>query len=763
MSYVKLPLLVLGLFILSIGIFRRFDVALVLPHQPKSVRTAADPAAGVDYNSPMTSSEVTRQHSVEAYGTLPLIFEANQGQTDTQVDFLSRGRDYTLFLSPTEVGLSIVLPQSGQRTHPALPSYFSSSKSSPKTTALRMELLGANPHPAKAGMDELPGKVNYFLGKDPAKWRSNIATYAKVKYQDVYPGVDLVYYGNQRQLEYDFVVAPRVDPKSITLNFEGVDHLKVDAEGNLVLLTSGGPVLQMHKPLVYQDTDNGRQEIPGGYVLDKHRVSFQIGDYDAARPLVIDPVFAYSTRFGGGEDDGGWAIATDTAGNVYLTGDTNSTAAEFPVAKPLQKVSGGSTDIFVAKLTADGSQLLYSTYLGGSKDDVGYGIALDPTGNIYITGDTSSPDFPLANPVQKAIASTNAPDVIVAKLSADGSNLLYSTYIGGNFGERGNGIAVDSTGHACVVGYTNSTNFPTVKPFQAEFASGQADAFVFRLTPDGSALVYSTYYGGGKTPPDRPDFGTAIAVDTVGNAYITGFTNAPDFPAVRPLFNFQGPTDVFVAKIDPAGAPIYSTFLGGIADDEGMGIAVDAAGNAYVTGETESLNFPTTDGAFRRTCTPVPTRGQMRTICLGGDAFISKLSPDGSALIYSTYLNGQGFEVGRSIAVDSAGSAYVTGFTESPDFATVDPLQKTFGGGKFDAFVLKMNPGGTALTYSTYLGGSGTEGGYGIAVDGSGNAYVTGYTESPDFPIRRPLRNSPKASPGRDAFVTKIADRGVSR
>jgi hypothetical protein len=623
-----------------------------------------------------------------------------------------------------------------------------------------MKLAGANPHSSKAGLEELPGKVNYFLGADTSRWRGNIPTYAKVEYRDVYPGVDVIYYGNQRQLEYDFVTTPAADPNAISLEFEGADRLEIGPRGDLVLRASGISVLRLHKPVAYQEANGVRQMVACDYALDNHRVTFRVGAYDATKPLVIDPVFVYSTRLGGGDDDDGWAIAADSAGNVYVTGDTNST--DFPTAKAVRRGYAGSTDVFVSKLSADGSRLLYSTYIGGSDADVGYGIAVDPAGNAYVTGDTSSTDFPTVKPLQAALASPGSPDIFVAKLSPDGSRLLYSTYIGGDHGERGNGIAVDAGGNACVAGYTNSTNFPTSNPFQASFAGGQADAFVLRLNPDGSSLIYSTYLGGGN---GRPDIGTSIAADSAGNAYVTGFTNALDFPTVHPIQPFVGPTDVFVAKFDPGGKPVYSTFLGGNADDEGMGIAVDAAGSAYVTGETESLKFPTTEGAFSRSCVAVPTRGQMREICLGGDAFVSKLSPDGSALVYSTYLNGSRFEVGRSIAVDAAGNAYVTGFTGSPDFPSVDPLQKNFGGGKYDAFVLKLNPSGSAPVYSTYLGGSGDEGGYGIAVDSAGNAYVTGYTDSPDFPTRKPLRNgAPKDSGGyRDAFITKISDKGASR
>jgi hypothetical protein len=719
----------------------------------------------VSYQSRLNSSAVQGASKdaatprVEAYGNLPLAFEANQGQMDARFDFLSRGHGYSLQVGPTEIGLSLTLQD---ESTPARNTRFYAEPSQRRGAArmmdVRMKIAGANPHPAKTGRQELPGKVNYFIGQDPQQWRTNVSTYARVEYQNVYPGVDLVYYGNQRQLEYDFVVAPGSDPRTIALDFEGAEELAIDGQGDLVMQAGGETALRLHKPSIYQEIDGARREIAGGYLLNEHHVGFEIGSYDSSRPLVIDPVFVYSTHLGGGGGEAGWAIAADHAGNVYVTGDTNATA--FPLSKkPLQKVYGGATDIFVTKLSPDGSKILYSTYLGGSDADVGYGIALDSQGNIYITGDTSSTDFPLVNPLQKKLAG--APDIFVAKLSADGARLLYSTYIGGSKGERGNGIAVDSQGNAIVAGYTNSTDFPTASPHQKEFAGGNSDCIVFKLNPSGSAFVYSTYLGGGN---DRPDIASAVAVDAAGNAYVTGFTNSRDFPSVNAIQPFAGPTDVFVTKFSGEGKIVYSTHIGGNADDEAMSIAVDSAGSAYVTGETESLDFPTTPGAISRSCVAVSTRGPMQKICSGGDAFVSKISPDGSKLVYSTYINGTRFEVGRGIAVDATGNAYITGFTGSLNYPTEEPLQKTYGGGKFDAFVTKLNADGTKLLYSTYLGGSGNDGGYGIALDGSGNAYVTGYTESSDFPTYKPLKGASKAAEGvRDVFVTKISDKGGAK
>lgn len=707
------------------------------------------------------STSVTARQRLETYDKLPLYFEGNQGQSDPQVDFLARGHGYTLSLSSTEMGLSFVRARTTENLDSMFINVFSSAsipptaaQTSSESAVMRMKFVSANPHPKKVELEEMPTKVNYFLGNDPALWVNNVATYAKIEYHDVYPGIDVIYYGNQGQLEYDFVVAAGSNPAAILLGFEGADELRLDSQGDLLLKVSGEQCLHLHKPVIYQEVNGVRRDIVGGYILNNRLVGFEISSYDSSRPLVIDPVLVYSTLLGGGSGEAGWAIAADREGNVFVIGDTNSD--EFPLSKKsLQRTYGGSTDIFVAKLSADGSKLLYSTYLGGSDADVGSGIALDPEGNIYITGDTSSTDFPVVKPLQPTLSG--APDAFVAKLSSDGSKLLYSTYVGGSSGDRGNGIAVDASGNAYVTGYTHSTNFPTVNPIQAAFAGGNGDAFVLKLNPSGSTLVYSTYLGGGN---DRPDIGTAIAVDSAGNAYVTGFSNSRDFPTVKPIQPFVGPTDVFVAKLNPAGsALVYSTHIGGSADDEAMGIAVDATGSAYITGETESLNFPTTPEAYSRSCVSVSVRIPIGDICSGGDAFVSKLSPDGSALIYSTYLNGSGFEVGRSIAVGSDGSAYVTGFTGSRDFPTVRPLQRTFGGGEYDAFVTKLNPSGSALSYSTYLGGSGDEGGYGIAVDGKDNAYVTGFTSSSDFPTRRPLRNvSRTVSPdSRTVFISKIS------
>ncbi len=603
----------------------------------------------------------------EAYGNLPLSFEANQGQTDRQVQFLSRGPGYTLFLAPSEAVLALKQAQR-EGEDPSLITRHASPRY--EETVLRMRLLNANPKPKMVGSDEQPGKVNYFIGKDPAKWRTHIPTYAKVTSHAVYPGVDLVYYGHQRQLEFDFVVAPGADPNAIRLQFEGPDRLEVDAQGNLVLHVASGAI-RLPQPLVYQTANGARHAVSGRYVLTgPHQVSFLVAAYDTSQPLVIDPTLVYSTYLGGSGTDFGLGIAVDAAGSAYVTGATSST--NFPTASPLQAANGGGFDAFVSKLNAAGSGLVYSTYLGGSSSDQGIGIAVDAAGSAYVTGLTGSSNFPTASPLQAAFGGGFA-DAFVSKLDAAGSGLVYSTYLGGSGGDGGSGIAVDAAGSAYVTGQTDSPNFPTANPLQAANGGGD-DAFVSKLNSTGSALLYSTYLGG-----SGGDFGLGIAVDAAGSAYVTGRTDSSNFPTASPLQAANGGgDDAFVSKLDTAGsALLYSTYLGGSGGDFGHGIVVDAAGSAYVTGRTDSPNFP--------------TASPLQAVNGGGpaDAFVSKLDAAGSALLYSTYLGGSGFDQGLGIAVDAAGSAYVAGFTDSPNFPTASPLQAANGGGG-DAFVAKI-------------------------------------------------------------------------
>src|SRR5713101_2379850 len=670
---------------------------------------AAAPSAG----EPLRRPDVLKTDVLKTYGRLPLPFETNLGQTDSEVKFLARGAGYTVFLTPSEAVLVLRSPQTSDQTPAPVVARLDrrargqrerETRPQRAATVVRLGLVGANPDPGVVGLEPLSGKANYFTGNDPQKWRTGIPTYAKVRYRDVYPGVDVVYYGAQQQLEYDFVVAPGADPTRIRLAVTGAEALSVDAAGDLVLQTASG-ALRLHKPLIYQVRDGVRQEIAGGYVLlGKDRVGFRVAAYDTGRPVVIDPVLSYSTYLGGGSSDIGYGIAVDSAGNAYVTGTTFS--SDFPTVNALQPTRHGYYDAFVAKLNPAGSALVYFTYLGGRSQDYGYGIAVDSAGNAYVTGTTFSSDFPTVNALRPGLSGSA--DAFVAKLNAAGSALVYSTFLGGSdfvflteFGlayayDSGSAIAVDSAGNAYVTGTTPAFDFPTVNALQPTLA-GFANAFVAKLNPAGSALVYSTFLGGSSGSCDEYGFcypasddGLGIAVDSTGNAYVTGTTPSPDFPTVNALQpTLHGYYDAFVAKLNAAGsALVYSTYLGGSDYDSGYGIAVDSAGNAYVSGTTSSSDFPT--------ASPLQP-------ALGGyqDAFVAKLDPAGSALVYSTYLGGSyhfcdeyGFcygDYGRGIAVDGAGSAYVTGATFASDFPTVNALQPTLRGAS-NAFVAKISP-----------------------------------------------------------------------
>jgi hypothetical protein len=702
----------------------------------------------------------------ESYGKLPLSFEANHGQADGRVKFLSRTGGYTLFLTGDEAVLAFG-GSAAKKPAPKGASGFGgasvSLKRYPDTNpnldtnpnpatrqfmtggVLRMKLRNANPAAKIAGTDELAGTNNYFIGNDPAKWRTSVPTYAKVKYEGIYSGIDLVYYGNQRQLEYDFIVAPGADPRRIAFDVRGAKRIRKDAHGDL-LFKVGDDEIRWHKPVVYQEKDGTRQLVAARYAItDTNRVGFEVAKYDSGRPLYIDPLI-YSTYLGGSSLDAARGIAVDSAGYAYVTGDTQST--DFPTTTgAFQRVCGGCdvghTDAFVAKINPSGSALVYSTYLGGSYDDAGFSIAVDSAGNAYVTGWTFSTDFPTMNPLQPTYGGYGDSDAFVSKINSTGSALVYSTYLGGSYSDQGNGIAVDGAGNAYVTGSTQSTDFPTMNALQPTYGGGYDDAFVAKINASGSALVYSTYLGG-----SGADEGYGIAVDSAGNAYVTGITGSANFPTTPGVFQTTcggndncAHYDAFVAKINPSGsALVYSTYLGGGQEDWGYGIAVDSAGYAYVTGFTYSTQFPTKN--------PLQPTNHGHS-----DAFVTKFDPSGSALVYSTYLGGSGTDYPAAIAVDSVGSAYVTGSTQSTNFPSKNALQPAFGG-SIDAFITKINSSGLAFVYSTYLGGSSADGGNCIAVDIVGNAYVAGLTYSTNFPTMNPLQ--PASGGLGDAFVAKV-------
>jgi len=665
----------------------------------------------------VASSGLAQPHTVD----LPLAFEPNLGQTDGSVRFLARSAGMTAFFTDTEVVLVL------HRTRKPRGDRWQSREV--KQAVVRMKLLGANPPREARGLELLPGVSNYYLGNDPTLWRTGVPQYRRVSYGGIYPGIDLACYGNQRNLEYDFVVAPGADPRRVLVAWEGVDSPTLNSAGDLVLQTPLGEIVQK-RPRVYQDTPAGRVEIAAKYSLTPgRRVGFELARYDRRKPLIIDPQLVYSTYLGGNSADEAMAVAVDSSGAAYVTGDTSS--GTFPIVSSL-KTTNASIDAYVTKISPSGTSLVYSTYLGGGGNDHGFAIAVDSAGSAYVTGDTSSTNFPVLSGFQATMGG-GFWDAFVTKLTAGGA-LSYSTYLGGKGLDEGHGIAVDSSGAAYVAGFTGSTDFPTQAPIQSA-SKGGYDAFVAKISPSGSSLVYSTYLGGA-----QDDQALGIAVDSSGSAYITGPTASSDFPvasAYQATYKFA---DAFVAKLSPSGSSlVYSTFLGGSGSEGSFAIAVDSSGSAYVTGRTLSADFPVVAGAY-----------QSR---LDGnyDVFVTKFAPAGNALVYSTYVGGKGSEAGYAIALDSAGSAYVAGWTNSTDFPTLGQIQTDQAND--DAFVFKLTPDGSALVYSTYLGGSSNDYAQGIAVDPTGAAYVAGWTDSTDFITKSPFQTDQAST---DAFIAKI-------
>jgi Beta-propeller repeat len=567
-------------------------------------------------------------HAAQPWGRLPLAFEENRGQVDSQVKFLARRPGYTLFL--TSDGAVVA----SDCIQPVRTSQKISRKTDEGTAVLRMKLIGANRESKVVGKQALPGTSNYFIGTDPRRWTKNVPQYAKVHYSDVYPGVDLTYYGSERDrdLEFDFSVAPGADSTAIRLHIDGAQEIRLD-HGNVLMLTGSGEI-RLRPPLIYQDVDGTRKQIAGKYVLSaRDEISLQVAPYDHQRALVVDPVLAYATYLGGADYFGQdiQQIAVNAAGEAYVVGQTNSPT--FPLANAIQPILHGGTDVFVTKINADGTGLVYSTFLGGSDYESGAGIAIDATGNAYITGTTLSTDFPTVGTIQTKNGGTA--DAFAAKISADGNTLLYSAYLGGNNYDQAWRIAVDRYGAAYILGNTLSTNFPTKSAFQPNNGGGQ---------------------------------------------------------------------DVFVTKINAAGKYIaYSTYLGGSAEDVPADIKVDAAGRAYVTGNTLSTDFP--------------TQNAIQSGNAGGrDGFVTKLGATGSVVLFSTYWGASADDSGGAIALDSQSNIYLAGNTLSVDFPTINPLQPS-NAGKWDCFLSKINASGTTVLYSTYLGGNGIEGCSGIALD----------------------------------------------
>ncbi|WP_446483090.1 DUF7948 domain-containing protein [Cohnella xylanilytica] len=679
----------------------------------------------------MSLTVAQRRFVPHHYDKLPLTFVENAGQVRPEIRYLANRPGYGVGFRPDEAQFVFARGARGEQ----------------EGLSLSLQFLGANAAAKMEGRHRNQEKVNFLIGQDPAKWHTKLPTYQEVVYRELWPGVDLIFHGEGGKLKYDVVVQPGAGLDAVRFAYRGADRLSLDEQGNLLIHTAFG-VLTEERPVSYQEADNKKVPVECRFVIkqtepDECIYGFEVGDgYDAGNRLVIDPSLLYSSYLGGSGTETGFAIAVDGSGNSYVTGQTVS--ANFPLTPgAFQTGAAGSSDAFVTKVNAEGTALEFSTFIGGSSLDLGAGIAVDDSGHAYVTGQTTSANFPVTSGAfQPEIGGSR--DGFVIKLSSDGSALLYSTYLGGSSVDNGNAIAVDGSGHAYVTGTTSSTDFPTTPgAFQTAGGDNLGDIFVTKLSADGSALLYSTYIAG-----NHIDEGLAIAIDGSGNAYVAGATISSNFPTTPGAFQIalRGTQDGFVTKLNADGsALVYSTFLGGSGNDDGEGIAVDEFGSAYVTGKTTSTDFPVTGGAFQ-------------TAFGGGtfDAYVTKLSPDGSALVYSTYLGGSGTDTGVGIGL-SGGRAYVAGITGSGNFpVTPDAVQPSLAGAE-DAFLTQLNVSGSALDFSTFIGGSSNDSGFSLAVDRSGSAYMTGQTFSSNYPVT-PGAFQQALAGGGDSFVTKIGN-----
>ena len=741
---------------------------------------------------PRTSNAVTSGRQLLAVSP-SLKFIENDVQTTDSVHFISRGSGYELLLMQQDAVLALSPARRLDLSPKRRIAFFRARhalrrKSNP--SYLRVHLVNSNPETKIAGVDPVPTRTDYFLGQDPTKWRTNVPSFSRVRYKAIYPGVDLVFYGNQRRLEYDFIVAPGGDPKAINLSLEGARNLRLSPRGDLLVGVSGGDV-EFRKPVVYQESRGQRREIEAGYKLGSdRRVSFSVGQYDRNAPLIVDPVLVYSTYLGGEGDDSGQAIAVDSAGNAVIAGSTLS--LQFPTTSgaftpgPLSSNANGVA--FVTKIDPTGANELYSSYVGGSGGDFAFAVAFDASGNIYVTGETDSTDFPTTpNALKPGPNSGNTNGTsFVLKINptlTGPASLLFSSYLGGTqstITELGNGIATDANGLVYVVGLTASqpglllANFPvTATAFQASPGAGIANgtAFLTKLdtTQSGSAsLIYSTYLGGNGANASGPGFGDsafAVAEDAAGKTYIAGTTTSTDFPTTPSAFQQLAPAaiaqgTVFLSSIDTTqtgvASLLYSSYLGGEAADFGDAIALGPSNVAYLTGSTSSLSFPTTSGAFQ-------TTGNAASV-----AFISLIdsSLSGTATLkYSTFLGGSQTNTATGIAADASGNAYVVGSTQGADFPTtpfaiqISPESGASGAG----FVTKLSPSGqgaAALIYSTYFGGNGANGISdeinGVALNSANHAIVAGDAVSATgFPVTPNAFQSALNGPS-DAFVAEL-------
>jgi hypothetical protein len=698
------------------------------------------------------------RQSDTGYGKLPLTFEANHGQSNPEVKFLSRGSGYTAYLTAGGLTLALRPSQTGATAVSSLPT----PPVAGENAILQFRLVGAAKNPAVVGEDLQPGVVNYFLGNDPSQWRTNVPTYGRVRYKNVYPGIDLVYYGNHRQLEYDFEIHPGSDPSRIQLEIQGANRVELDEFGDLALRTANGE-LHFQSPVVYQQIGTQRTPVGGAFIVkDATHVGFQLGHYDATQPLVIDPVLVYSTYLGGSGNDQITGITVDSTGSAYVVGYSNS--PNFPLAA-LGSLPQAANHVFVAKLNPAGSSLVYVDYLGGNSQDFGLALALDSSDNVFVTGSTESSNFPTVKPIQ---AQQPGPySAFLSKISAAGSTLLYSTYLGGNTFDQPAAIAVDSLGQAHIAGFTESQNFPLANAYQATAQANQGGffgtyGFVTTFSADGSSFIYSTYLAGNTNVilncgnsqcwPTPFSAISALALDANGNTYITGTTNTYNFPATSGAYltTDNAPQDAtvgFLTKLSSTGTLDYSTyFYGSSGNPVGIaGVAVDSTGAAYITGSAQS------DGTFPVTSTGICDPSVSGFNC--SYAFVTKFDSQAATLLYSTFLAANNFAGPQSIALDSNNDAYIASATLSGLVQTQNAIEAYSA--QTDVLLVEIDPAASTQLFATYLGGSANDSPGGMALDTQGNIYVAGTTTSTDFPTTQSAFQI-QSGGNADGFISKI-------
>lgn len=660
---------------------------------------------------------------------LPLMFEPNHGQFESDVKARVRAGSLMLWMTDTEIVVVLAdkhTDTSATRRHDPEASEKWARTPQIRRAVVRLAFVGANRNPKFEFKERRPGIVNYFIGRDPERWRTSIPTFGRVSYRDLYPGIDLTIYENgDGAIEYDYIVAPGADPSRIAMQVSGSTP-RID-DGRLALETPIGAILQA-PPLIYQESRDGREPVSGRFVVSENLVAFDVGPYDPRRPLTIDPTIAYSTTLGGSAEDSAQAVAVDSAGSAYIAGNTFS--SDFPTINAVQSNAKGTSDAFVAKVNPAGNALVYSTYLGGTSHDRAWDIAIESSGSAYVVGTSYSSDFPSVNPIHSTPLCDH--DAFIAKLSSTGSTLTYSTFLNLGGLSWAGGVAVDQDGAAYVVGGESPLNFGWCGVY------GYQKAFLAKVAPAGTHLVYDKRLGG-----QAKEGASGITVDFSGAAYVAGYTYSWDFPTVNPYQRtHSGGSDAFLTKVTPSGAElVYSTFLGGSGDDGATEVAIDPYGSAFIAGETNSANLPVVN----------PLQPSLRG---AWDGFVAKFVSSGNALVYSTYLGGSSDDWVAGLALDTSGAALVVGGTWSSDFPTSNPIPTSLRGSQ-DAFVAKVAPTGNALLFSMYHGGDRGDTAHSVAVDPRGSAYVVGATDSENFPVTNPIR-SPAGSQNWNAFVTKV-------